>query len=254
MSEARQGRAAGRRLIDGIGVVVAIVVAWEILYRVAGKVALSSPLAAAANAYDLLASADFWPNVATTFSALGVALVIEIVVGLAFGVACGLNRLLGEVVEPVIVAFYAIPKIAFYPIVLMFFGIGLVSVVVFAVMHGILPIVLCTMSAVRDIRPVYLKTARVMRLGRLDTMRRIALPAVIPEVFTGLRIGFGATLVGVLLSEMFGSKRGLGFMLMNAIGLNRVDLIMALTLLLAGFAAIANLALLALDKRLHRRF
>lgn len=83
-------------------------------------------------------------------------------------------------------------------------------------------------------------------------MWTIALPAAIPEVFSGLRIGFAATMLGVLLSEMFGSKNGLGFLLMNAIGLNHVNDIMALTLLLAGFAAAVNLVLLAVDRRLHR--
>jgi NitT/TauT family transport system permease protein len=106
---------------------------------------------------------------------------------------------------------------------------------------------------VRDIRAVHLKTARVMRLRFRQMLWFVALPSAIPEVFTGLRIGFAATMLGVLLSEMFGSKSGLGFMLMNAIGLNQVSLIMSLALLLAGFAAIMNLLLLGLDKRLHRR-
>jgi NitT/TauT family transport system permease protein len=109
------------------------------------------------------------------------------------------------------------------------------------------------MNAVRAIRPIYLRTGRVLRLNTAQTMWRIALPAAVPEVFTGLRIGFAATMLGVLLSEMFGSKNGIGFLLMNAIGLNQVKTIMALTFLLAGFAALVNLALLAVDRRLHRR-
>jgi NitT/TauT family transport system permease protein len=247
-------RGVSRRVTDGVILILVIIAVWEVIYWAAGAIALSSPFTAAAEAYQLLASEDFWPNVFSSFRALAIALVIEVVLGLAFGVACGLNRTLGEVWEPIIVGFYSIPKIVFYPIVLMFCGIGLASVVVFAVMHGILPIILFTMNAVRSMKPIYLKAARVMRLGRLDMMWRIALPAAIPEVFTGLRIGFGATLVGVLLSEMFGSKSGLGFMLMNAIGLNLVNEITALTLLLAGFAVLVNLALLHIDRRLHRRF
>jgi NitT/TauT family transport system permease protein len=243
----------GRRFGDGAILIALLLGVWQILYLFAGAVALSPPLATGINAYDLLLSGDFWPNVATTFTSLGIAVVVEVVAGLFLGVLFGVNRLLGEVVEPVIVAFYSIPKIVFYPVVLMFCGIGLASVVVFAVMHGILPILLFTMTAVRNIKPVYLKTARVMRLGFTRMMWSMALPAAIPEVFTGLRVGFAATMLGVLLSEMFGSKQGLGFMLMNAIALNQVNLIMSLTLLLAGFAAIVNLILLAIDKRLHRR-
>jgi NitT/TauT family transport system permease protein len=246
-------RGGASRYGDSLVLLVLLVALWQGLYLVVGEIALSPPLATLRNAYDLLGTADFWPNVASTFRALGIAVVIEVVLGLFLGVLFGMNRLLGEVVEPVIVTFYAIPKIVFYPIVLMFCGIGLTSVVVFAVMHGILPILLFTMTAVRNIRPVFMKSARVMRLSMLQTMRHIALPATIPEVFTGLRLGFAGTMLGVLLSEMFGSKNGLGFMLMNAIGLNQVNLIMALTLLLVGFAACINLALLSIDRRLHRR-
>ena len=227
---------------------------WQFLYVVVGDVAITPPVATVINAYGLLSSADFWPNVASSFRALGIALVIELFAGLAFGAYFGLNRLAGEVVEPIIMTLYSIPKIVFYPIVLMFCGIGTVSVVVFAVMHGILPVLLFTMNAVRNIRPVFLKTARVLRLDLRRKIWAIALPATIPEVFTGLRLGFAGTMLGVLLSEMFGSKNGLGFMLMNAIGLSQVSLIMALTLLLVGFAAVVNLGLLAIDKRLHRRF
>lgn len=247
-----------RELVERFGdsalLVLVFVAAWQAIYWVAGEIAVTSPVSTVAAAFDLLVSPDFWPNAYTTLRAVAIALVVEVVVGLPLGALCGLNRLLGEVVEPVLTGFYAIPKIVLYPIVLMFCGIGLTSVVVFAVMHGILPIMIFTMNAVRNIKPVYRKAARTMRLGTAATIRRIALPASIPEIFTGLRLGFGSTMVGVLLSEMFGSKSGLGFMLMNAIGLNMTDLVMSLTLLLAGFAIIVNLTLLAIDKRLHRRF
>jgi NitT/TauT family transport system permease protein len=246
-------RGAGRRYGDSFILLVLLLAVWQGLYLVVGEIAMSPPLATTINAYDLLRSADFWPNVASTFRALGIAVLIEVTAGLFLGALFGLNRLLGEVVEPIIVTFYSIPKIVFYPIVLMFCGIGLLSVVVFAVMHGILPILLFTMTAVRNIRPVFMKTARAMRLSFPQTMWHIALPATIPEVFTGLRLGFAGTMLGVLLSEMFGSKNGLGFMLMNAIGLNQVNLIMSLTLLLVGFAASVNLLLLYIDRRLHRR-
>ena len=238
---------------DGLLFVVALIALWQGLYLVVGEVAITPPLETLGNAYGLLRSADFWPNVASSFRALGLALGIEVVFGLLLGAFFGLNRLAGEVAEPLIMTLYSIPKIVFYPVVLMFCGIGTLSVVVFAVMHGILPVLLFTMTAVRNIRPAFLKTGRVMRMRLGQVIWRIALPATIPEVFTGLRLGFAGTMLGVLLSEMFGSKNGLGFMLMNAIGLNQVNLIMALTLVLVGFAAVVNLGLLAVDGRLHKR-
>jgi NitT/TauT family transport system permease protein len=241
-----------RRMTDSLILLVVMLVVWQALFAIVGASALTPPIATFGNAWGLLADADFWPNVASSFRALGLAIAFEVVLGLAIGAFLGLNRLAGEVMEPLIMGFYAVPKIVFYPVVLMVCGIGLTSVVVFAVMHGILPIILFTMNAVRAIKPIFLRTGRVLRLSMAQTVWNIALPAAIPEVFSGLRIGFAATMLGVLLSEMFGSKNGLGFLLMNAIGLNHVNDIMALTLLLAGFAAVVNLALLAVDRRLHR--
>ena len=68
-----------------------------------------------------------------------------------------------------------------------------------------------------------------------------------------MRVGFSLTLIGTLLGEMFASQRGLGYLLMNAIGLHNVDLIMSVTFLLVVFAAAVNGALLAIDRRLHFR-
>jgi len=80
----------------------------------------------------------------------------------------------------------------------------------------------------------------------------VLLPAAIPEIFTGIRIGFSLTLIGTLLGEMFASQRGLGFLLIQAIGLHNIRLIMALTLLLVVIAVAASAALLAVDRRLRR--
>jgi NitT/TauT family transport system permease protein len=106
---------------------------------------------------------------------------------------------------------------------------------------------------VRNVKPVYVKTGRVMALGPLDMIARVILPAALPEIFAGLRIGFSLTLIGTLLGEMFASQRGLGFLLMSAIGLHNLDLIMTLTLLLSLFAGAASVALLALNRRLDPR-
>ena len=81
---------------------------------------------------------------------------------------------------------------------------------------------------------------------------RVLLPAAIPEIFTGIRIGFSLTLIGTLLGEMFASQRGLGYLLIQAIGLHNVHLIMALTLLLVVIAVTASAVLLAVDRRLRR--
>ena len=92
-----------------------------------------------------------------------------------------------------------------------------------------------------------------MGLGPFDMVRRILLPAAMPEIFAGLRVGFSLTLIGTLLGEMFASQRGLGYLLMNAIGLHNVDLIMAITFMLTLFAGLASVVLLAINRHLQQR-
>jgi NitT/TauT family transport system permease protein len=157
------------------------------------------------------------------------------------------------VFEPVLVAFYSVPKITLYPIILLAFGLGLPAKIAFGTIHGVVPVAIFTMGAVRNLNPILLKTARVMRLGPQALVGSVLLPAALPEIFTGIRVGFSLTLIGTLLGEMFGSQRGLGYLLMNAIGLQNVQLIMAVTLLIVLFAASVSTLLIVIDHRLHRR-
>ena len=121
-----------------------------------------------------------------------------------------------------LVALYSIPKITLYPIVLLAFGIGMPAKIAFGAIHGIIPVAIFALGAVRNLNPIYLKTARVMRMAPSRIATRVLLPAAIPEIFTGIRIGFSLTLIGTLLGEMFASQRGLGFLLIQAIGLHNI--------------------------------
>jgi NitT/TauT family transport system permease protein len=220
----------------------------------AGDIALRSPLATLDYTVSLLARPTFWPHLQESAKAFGAALAIAIAMGLAIGLVLGFNRLAGDVMEPMFVALYSIPKVTLYPILLLSFGLGMSAKVAFGAIHGIIPIALFTINAVRNVKPILIKTARVMKLNSLEMATRVLLPAALPEIFTGIRIGFSLTLIGTLLGEMFASQRGLGYMLMNAIGLHNVDIIMAVTFLLIVFAALVSSILLRIDHALHRRF
>ena len=213
---------------------------------------LTSPLDTFAYALRLLSSATFYPHLLETAKAFALALAFALVFGLVIGFTLGLHRFSGEVGEPVLVALYSIPKITLYPIVLLAFGIGMPAKVAFGAIHGVVPIAIFTLAAVRNLNPVYIKAARMMRLTPWQIARSVLLPAAIPEIFTGVRLGFSLTLIGTLLGEMFASQRGLGFLLMQGIGLHNIPLIMALTLMLVVIAVTASAALLAVDRRLRR--
>jgi len=240
--------------LGDVGLLILLLLAvWQGVHELAGAMAMTAPLDTFHHTAQLVASPDFWPHVRLTITAFLLALGIAATTGIVIGATLGLHRLSGEVAEPILVALYSIPKVTLYPIILMFFGLGMRAEVAFGALHGVVPMVIFTMNAVRNIRPVFIKTASAMRLTRWQLLRTILVPAALPEIFSGLRVGFSVTLVGTLISEMFGSKRGLGFMLMKALGVHDMETIMAITLLLVMFAAATNAILVAIERRLYRR-
>jgi NitT/TauT family transport system permease protein len=253
MSTAVRTAKAGNQTFDSLLIIAALFAMWQIFHWIAGDTAVSAPWPTVKYAFGLLQSPDFWPHVYSTLQAFALAYLIAIFGGLLIGLILGSNRLLAEIAEPMLIALYAVPKVTLYPIVLLFFGLGLGASVAFGALNGTVPVMIFTMNAVRNIKPVYIKTARVLRLGSARLMGTVMIPAALPEIFTGMRIGFSLALIGTLISEMFGSKLGLGNILMRAIGLNQVELIMGVTLLLVIFAAAANTVLLIIEGRLRSR-
>jgi len=238
---------------DPLILVFLMVVLWQALYLLVGDVALRSPATTVHNLSNLLNDPRFLPHINETAIAFAQGFAIAVVVGLLVGVPLGAARFAGEVAEPILVALYSIPKVTLYPVILLVFGIGMPAKVAFGAIHGIVPISIFAMNAVRNINPTHLRTARVMRMSFLDLTLRILIPAALPEIVTGIRVGFSLALIGTLLGEMFGSQRGLGHLLMQAMSLHNIERILALTLLLVAFAAGINALLLAFDRRLHAR-
>jgi NitT/TauT family transport system permease protein len=233
--------------------IAVLLAAWQLLFQFAGSQAMTAPVETVRYLAHLLTTDAFWGHLEETSRAFFIALLLAVLLGLVIGFLLGAHRFSGEVFEPILVAFYSIPKITLYPIILLAFGLGLPAKIAFGTIHGIVPVAIFTMAAVRNLNPILLKTARVLRLPPRELVGLVLLPAALPEIFTGIRIGFSLTLIGTLLGEMFGSQRGLGYLLMTAIGLQNVQLIMAVTLLIVLFAAAISTLLIVVDHRLHRR-
>lgn len=239
-------------LVDGIVITVVLLAVWQGLFAYAGDVALTPPFATFEFAASLLGSASFWPHVGATMLAFAEALVISTLLGVGLGLWFGLRRFAGDVAEPILAGLYTIPKVTLYPVMLLLFGLNLSAKVAFGVIHGLIPIILFTLAAVRNLPPVYARTARSFRLTPWQTITTVLAPAVTPEIVSGLRIGFAVTLLGVLIGEMFASQRGLGFLVINGISSHNVRLTTAVTLLIILFAVAANWALLTVERRFHR--
>ena len=131
--------------------------AWQLLFWTVGDAALRSPAQTLRYTGTLLAGEMLWPHMLETMTAFALALALAIIVGLAIGFTLGSNKFAGEVFEPMLVAIYSIPKITLYPILLLMFGLGMSAKVAFGTIHGVIPIAIFTINAVRNVRPVLIK-------------------------------------------------------------------------------------------------
>ena len=155
--------------------------------------------------------------------------------------------------EPILSSLYSIPKITLYPVILLVFGLGISAKVAFGALHGLFPVALFTIGALKNTSPVLIKTgARASPRAACDGSHRAVAGGA-----AGDRHRAAYRLLGDaarhLIGELFASDQGLGFMLIRAMEAHKVLDIMALTLLLFAFAAAANMLLLAVERRLHRR-
>jgi NitT/TauT family transport system permease protein len=226
---------------------------WQAVHAAVGADAFTSPGATALKLGHMLASGELNVHIIATAKALAYALVLSILGGVALGVLLGVHRLTGAVAEPILLNLYSIPKVTLYPLVLLIFGLGLSAKVAFGVMHGLVPIMIFTMNAIRQLRPVYLRTAKTLHMPLPQTLWHVLLPAILPEVAAGLRLGFALTLLGVLIGEMFASQRGLGYVIVNAMSLGDIASVMAVALLLTICAVSCNALFIVCGRRLAHR-
>src|SRR6185436_16304323 len=143
------------RALRGAILIACVVAAWQALFWFAGPGALTPPLDTILYTGRLLSSPTFYPHLIETAQAFAVALGIAISCGILIGFTLGLYRFAADVGEPVLVALYSVPKITLYPIVLLAFGIGMPAKIAFGAIHGIMPVAIFALGAVRNLNPIY---------------------------------------------------------------------------------------------------
>jgi NitT/TauT family transport system permease protein len=164
----------------------------------------------------LLLDPTFYGHLGTTGLEIATALVIGGLSGLAVGIALGANRLLGKAFEPYLYYLGPTPKIIFFPIMIMWFGVGPGSKVAMGVISCFFPVALSAAAGMRRIDQVLIRVGRSFRAGTWQMVGKIYLPAMREPVINGARLGLGVAVIGTLLAETKLSNRGVGFLVINS--------------------------------------
>ena len=174
--------------------------------------------------------------------------------GFLIGLAVHASPRLRRLADPIFTSYYAVPTFILYPLLIVFFGIGPLSLIVMGALFGIVAMIVATIAALDRIPRVLLKVARVSRLDPLRTTLMMKLPAAAPHLMTGLRLAVAYSIIGIIAGEFILSTAGVGRRV--ALAYNNFDnpTMYALLVLILGFAAAINALLGALEKSLHHRW
>ena len=225
-----------------IAIILALLAVWEFLshsgwlYRdvVPSLLAIGGALA------ELLASKDYYFNLGVTAAEVGAALTIGGLSGVAAGILLGANRFLSKAFESYLYYLGPTPKIIFFPIMIMWFGVGPESKVALGTLSCFFPVALSVAAGMRQIDKVLIRVGRSFRLNAWQMTTKIYLPAMRHPMINGVRLGLGVAIIGTLLAETKLSNRGGGFLIIQAYSLFDMPRMYAMLIVLFVLAIAAN--------------
>jgi NitT/TauT family transport system permease protein len=150
-------------------------------------------------------------HTAVTLSRAGAGFALAALVGVPFAAAMARSTIIRNLFEPIFFFGYPVPKIALFPMFTYIFGIGSPSKVAFAFLECLYPIVVTAYQGFRSIANPLIWSAENMGAPRVTVLRRVILPAAMPSIFTGLRIALPISIIVIVLTEMIGDSKGLGY-------------------------------------------
>jgi len=219
---------------------VVFVVAWQAIVAISGypPFILPGPLTVAERFVTAWADGTMWPHAFTTLVEVLLGFVIGAGLALIVGVLLARSRLAERLLSPYLVAAQATPILALAPLIALWFGTGLVSKLVITTLIVFFPVAVATMVGIRSVDPRLLEMARGFRATSWQVVTRVEVPAALPAILGGMRVGITLAVIGAIVAEWAGGESGLGVLINVARG-SLFDIPLM-------FAALATLALIGI--------
>jgi NitT/TauT family transport system permease protein len=190
-----------------------------------------------------------WPNAAQTLATTLVGFGMAVVIGLALGVAVGSSAILYSAVNPLLIGFNAIPKVALVPILVLWFGIGTIPAVLTAFLTAFFPILVNVAAGIATVEPELQDVLRALGASKLDVLRKIGLPRSMPYFFASLKVAIALAFVGSVVSETIAANSGIGYLMLTASATFQVPLVFAGLFVVAGLGIAMYAAAAVLERR-----
>lgn len=251
------GRSAGSlawRAFKATAAIVAFLALWETAPRIGlvDRVFLPPFSEVAETFVTLIGNGQLWEHVSASLSRALLGFVIAVAVAIPLGIAIAWYRPVAEFLNPILELFRNTAALALLPVFILILGIGETSKVALVIYASTFPILLNTISGVRTVDPLLIRSARSLGLSPVRLFQKVILPASVPTIFTGLRMAAASSILVLIAAEMVGAKAGLGY-LITASQLNfQIPEMYAgiVTIALVGLAF--NGVIVAVERRLSR--
>jgi NitT/TauT family transport system permease protein len=238
----------GNQFVGAVVLAVLVVIGWEIMSSL--TFVIPSPVQTFTVLIQNLSDPAYLFDLRVTAQAVFLAFVIGTAVGGGIGLLLGLSPWLRRLFEPLIIMLNGIPKIVLYPVLLPIFSLT-GSKVVMGVLFALFPVLINVSTGVQEIPRVYWKLARSVRANAWQTLTRIIFPAIRRPLLTGIRLAVSLSVVGVVLSEFFATRRGLGRVVLQSYSHGDYPSMVATIMLLITISFAISVALWQWEKRLH---
>src|SRR5574341_960041 len=202
--------------ILGTTAVIIFLTIWELTgntLQLINPMFMSAPSLVFKAGVQLFASGEIWNDLRVSGIEFAWGYFLSAAVGVPFGIACGWYRRMAYIFDPFINAMNATPRVALLPLVIIWLGIGILSKVGIIFLGAIFPILINTRDGVKTTPHNLLTAARSFGASEWQIFKSVVLPSTVPFILTGLRLGVGRALIGVMVGELYAATAGIGFMI-----------------------------------------
>lgn len=248
----RRRRILRERVLPPFAAFVVFIVAWQALVWIADypPFILPGPFVVAERFVEALVDGTFRPHLLATLGEILVGFTVGAAAAIPTGYVLARSRLANRVLSPYLVAAQAVPILALAPLIALWFGTGLLARSVIVALVVFFPVAISTMIAVRGIDRRLLEMARSYRVTRSQRIRLVEIPAALPGIVGGLRIGITLAVVGAIVAEWTGGEVGLGVLINLARGsLFDIPLLFATLVLIAIVGIVLYTIVLLVERR-----
>jgi ABC-type nitrate/sulfonate/bicarbonate transport system permease component len=241
----------------GTGSIVVLLLIWQFVpyfvpLKAGTRLFFTVPSQVAVTLWQMIVSGSLWAPLGVSATAFAIGLAIAIVVGLPLGILIGRSSLLNAMFDPFITAFNATPRLVFLPLLMLWLGIGLWSKVAIVFIGALFPLLINTYEGVRNADNLLINVVRSFGAKEWDIARLVVVPNALPFIVVGLRLAIGRAVLGVVVSEFFGSQEGLGVVMVRAASGFQVDVVFAGLIVFAGLSLLMTGLVKLLEDRMTR--